>query len=157
MRKRFANRLPAECLLQMGVGIAPGLTHRLDASRHRNRDKVRQPPALPVIRQQKFTAPQAAVTAVAQSIHRHAQHRSSVQWHAMFSHAGSNMGVVMLYLQQLNLFCMRSFTSQLGGEIIRMAIDRDKRRPEVEKLAIQPKIVAEILESGGVLQIAHVL
>lgn len=66
------------------------------------------------------------------------------------------MGVVMLYLQQLNLSaCAVSRPSWV--EIIRMAIDRDKRRPEVEKLAIQPKIVAEIRESGGILQIAHVL
>ena len=66
------------------------------------------------------------------------------------------MGVVMLYLQQLNLSaCAVSRPS--WWEIIRMAIDRDKRRPKSKSVAIQPKIVAEILESGGVLQIAHVL
>ena len=98
-RRTRCETRPADAGDDMRIGVAPGLADGLRAARHRDRLEAAPSRAkLPIVAEQEFAAPERAVVAPAEAVEHDAEHRFGIQRHTVFRHAGGEMGVMMLHL-----------------------------------------------------------
>ena len=138
---------------QMRVQVPPWLANRGGATRHGDRLEHRQPPRRAIIGQQKFAAPDRAVLAPTEAVQHDAQYGRRIERMAVLGQAGSDMGVMVLYLDHRQAGCLGIFRRQVFG----MHVGRDRSWRVIEQRGVMGDVAAVVVVGPGVFQIADVL
>src|SRR5208282_4944167 len=141
----------------MRVKIAPRLARRLGAAEHRHRFEGAEPLEMAIVCKQEFPAPDRPVVAPAQSIENNAERWRRVERNVVFGEARRDMSVMVLRFDEGQRLCLRKFAREFGRQIFRVTIGDDSDWRVIEKLGVERQILAVVIESFDVLQIALML